>query len=171
MKALFPVVVTVSMLASPAWSQTKVSGQNASPPVLVNSSGKAIGRYLGTSDAFSSSVLVTAGGKTFTLALQSYVYPETGVGWRPHRTLLFMTTDCTGPGYFRNAYGSITRTIATVLPDNSHRAAVQSGSPQPVNIQSTYDNGRSPACMAESFTGNFLPTIIIPLDSPPFYVQ
>jgi hypothetical protein len=161
MKVLLPIVAMVSMLAGPAWSQKKPAKPTTSTPMVVDSAGQAVGRYIfGPNGA---GVLIDYGGEIVALRL---TFAATGVAWDDPNDVFFTTSNCTGPGYINTP--NLTRLAAVVDQGPPPRAFIQSGNPQPVNFQSRLNNT---FCFAQTGSVTAAPTDIISLASLPLYVQ
>lgn len=158
MKALLPMAVVLSMVTCPAWAQKKPSSPTTTTPMLVDSSGQVIGRYIG------NYVLINAVGKL--AAFQVDLAPS-GMTWIMRNFPFFTSSDCTGQAYIPPGY-SPTKLAAYPSLEPTPRGFIQSGNLQPVNYQS-YLGGNG--CVVATGTDNFVPADTILLPKPPLYVQ
>lgn len=139
---------------------------NNQVPVLVDSTGKTVGRYVGTQ------VLLLYNGETLPMNLANTQDGNgfaTSSAWTWHeREIMYTTSNCSGQGYlYLQSNGSRLWVIA-----NNSAAYVSSGSPTSVTVGSYFYQG---ACSLTSYTLPVAPiTGSFSLDAygtPPFYVK
>jgi hypothetical protein len=166
MKTTLSVAIVFCLASNLAFAQTKPI---TTTPMVVNSAGKVIGRYVVGADGYPM-VLMNAGRQVAALRLREQQSP--GLTWGGGGELWYATTNCTGKAYLPSYLTGITKIRATIVTDaagSNQRAYAEAGISETLIQQSSFNNGQCFSGFAEGRTGS--PAVEIPLDKPPFFVQ
>jgi hypothetical protein len=153
---------------------TPPTSTTSTTPMVVTEAGKVVGRYASTAD--DEYVIIDHNGTPVSLEIdhqdRSYFV------WPGQSGISFTTTDCSGPIYLRQGifYTKITKIFGVPMytpssPSVQVGVIATTSSPQMINVGSTWTHvqGCNPPSSTDPVPA--FSTTIIPLDSPPFYVQ